>query len=84
MKAGGPTDEQIRARAYAIFQERGCQPGHEMDDWLQAEYELLELPIEQLARFDSLPLNKGGKRVSVAGLVQVALVLAAYVMRRLN
>lgn len=30
---------RIEARAYAISQERGNQPGHEMEDWLRAENE---------------------------------------------
>jgi hypothetical protein len=29
----------IRKRAYQLFEERGCQPGHELDDWLRAERE---------------------------------------------
>jgi hypothetical protein len=29
----------IRKRAYQLFEERGHQPGHELDDWLQAERE---------------------------------------------
>jgi hypothetical protein len=33
-------DEQIRERAYEIFLARGGAPGHEIDDWLQAEKEL--------------------------------------------
>lgn len=32
-------DEEIRRRAYEIYLERGAQPGHELDDWLQAERE---------------------------------------------
>lgn len=35
-----PADEDIRLRAYQIFVERGATPGHEVDDWLQAEREL--------------------------------------------
>ena len=31
--------EEIRRRAYEIYLERGEQPGHELDDWLQAERE---------------------------------------------
>ena len=50
--AGSPTHEQIAARAYEIYLERGCQHGHDMDDWLQAEYELLQLPVETLAKLD--------------------------------
>ena len=46
METGGPSvgnaarDEDIRRRAYEIYLERGEQPGHELDDWLQAEREL--------------------------------------------
>jgi hypothetical protein len=32
--------EEIRLRAYDFYLERGGQPGHELDDWLQAEREL--------------------------------------------
>jgi Protein of unknown function (DUF2934) len=31
---------EIRRRAYEIFLERGGLPGRELEDWLQAEYEL--------------------------------------------
>ena len=37
---GPPRLEEIRIRAYEIFIERGGQPGHDLDDWLQAEREL--------------------------------------------
>jgi hypothetical protein len=30
----------IRRRAYKIFEDRGRQPNHELDDWLQAEREV--------------------------------------------
>jgi hypothetical protein len=30
---------EIRRRAYEIYLERGCLPGQELEDWLQAEYE---------------------------------------------
>ena len=33
-------EEQIRARAYEIYERRGGTEGHEIDDWLQAETEL--------------------------------------------
>lgn len=32
--------EQIRARAYDLYELRGRQDGHDFDDWLQAEAEL--------------------------------------------
>jgi hypothetical protein len=40
--------ELIRARAYRLFELRGWQPGHALDDWLQAEREVLRpLPPPQ-------------------------------------
>jgi hypothetical protein len=36
-----PTTEEIAQRAYEIFLARGGEPGHDLDDWLQAESELL-------------------------------------------
>jgi Protein of unknown function (DUF2934) len=32
--------EFIRKRAYQLFEMRGRHPGHELDDWLQAEREI--------------------------------------------
>jgi hypothetical protein len=31
---------QIRQRAYEIYEERGRTPGHENEDWIQAEREV--------------------------------------------
>lgn len=31
----------IQARAYELYEERGRQDGHEEEDWLQAEQEVL-------------------------------------------
>jgi hypothetical protein len=31
--------EQIRRRAYELYEQRGRDDGHELDDWLQAESE---------------------------------------------
>lgn len=33
-------EEKIRARAYEIYEQRGRDEGHHIDDWLQAEAEL--------------------------------------------
>jgi hypothetical protein len=32
---------QIRERAYELYKERGSVPGHENEDWLRAEREVL-------------------------------------------
>ena len=34
-------EEEIRNRAYQIYLQRGGQLGYELEDWLQAERELL-------------------------------------------
>ena len=39
-KATGLTDPDIARRAFEIFCERGCEHGHDLDDWLQAEREV--------------------------------------------
>ena len=77
-----PPHEQIAGRAYQLYLARGCQPGHAMDDWLQAEYELLQLPIHKIAELDDPKyLSPKSKRLVVkkgalVALVQMALVLA--------
>ncbi|MCC7390067.1 MAG: DUF2934 domain-containing protein [Phycisphaerales bacterium] len=38
--ANEPTELEIRERAYQIYLQRGCAPGHHLDDWVQAEREL--------------------------------------------
>jgi hypothetical protein len=35
------SEEQIRLRAYELYEKRGKENGHELDDWLQAEAEVL-------------------------------------------
>ena len=35
-----PGQDEIARRAYELFLQRGSVPGHETDDWLQAEAEL--------------------------------------------
>jgi hypothetical protein len=33
-------DEEIRRRAYELYEKRGCESGHDVDDWLRAEAEV--------------------------------------------
>jgi len=39
-----PLEDRIRCRAYELYVERGNQSGAELDDWLQAEEEVLQNP----------------------------------------
>lgn len=32
--------EVVARRAYDLYLARGCEPGHDIDDWLQAEREV--------------------------------------------
>ena len=34
-------EERIRRRAFELYIKRGKVPGHELDDWLQAEQEIV-------------------------------------------
>ena len=40
-------DEEIRRRAYELSEQRGFTPGHENEDWLIAEREILARYTEQ-------------------------------------
>jgi len=37
-----PPREIVAQRAYALFEERGREPGRDVDDWLRAEHEAEE------------------------------------------
>jgi hypothetical protein len=41
--------EQIRARAHELFEQRGREEGHDLDDWLQAEAELTHRRVKKEA-----------------------------------
>ena len=34
--------EQVRRRAFELYEQRGREGGHDLDDWLQAESELVQ------------------------------------------
>jgi hypothetical protein len=42
-------EEAIRSRAYAIFEQRGREHGHDLDDWLIAEAEVVGKAFAQSA-----------------------------------
>jgi len=47
-----PASEQIEARAYEIYLERGREDGHDVEDWLAAEKELSQRRKEVNALFE--------------------------------
>lgn len=69
-----PTHEEIAARAYQLYIERGRVDGYDKDDWLQAEYELMQLPVRKLAELEPPKQAKGQpKRKSLVELVRAAM-----------
>lgn len=50
-------ENQIARRAYELFQVRGCEHGHDWEDWFRAESELLR-PV-------SVAISESSQRVSV-------------------
>jgi hypothetical protein len=59
MKTDRPTEEQIRSRAREIFVQHGSQPGHDMENWLQAEKELMQSPVRKVAELTPPKANQG-------------------------
>lgn len=37
-------EEEIRRRTYQIYEQRGAAPGSDVEDWLQAEAEIIDNP----------------------------------------
>lgn len=46
MPAPADREQAIREAAYALFEARGCEPGHELDDWLTAEAQVQQANCE--------------------------------------
>ncbi len=43
-------EQQVRMRAYELYLQRGMSDGHELEDWLQAEQEILGRPALTMAK----------------------------------
>jgi outer membrane protein TolC len=41
--------EQLRRRAFELYEQRGREGGHDLDDWLQAESELVQQRTKAVA-----------------------------------
>jgi hypothetical protein len=42
-------EEEIRRRAYELYEEHGREDGHDLDDWLRAEAEITGTSVEAAA-----------------------------------
>ena len=54
-----PLDSEIAAEAYALFEARGFEDGHDVDDWLAAEALLRQRRISRRAALGAL--ERGGR-----------------------
>jgi Protein of unknown function (DUF2934) len=71
-----PTEAQIRQRAHEIFLRSGNLPGHDVDNWLQAEYELMQLPVRKIAELEPAKTNRGNPaKVSLVNIIRTAVLL---------
>jgi Protein of unknown function (DUF2934) len=52
MKSASDLQDQIRRRAYELYEQRGSNDGHEVSDWLQAESEVAQKKVENAPRTD--------------------------------
>ena len=44
--------QQVQCRAFELFERRGCEFGHEVEDWLKAERELFDWPTAEMIEKD--------------------------------
>ncbi len=42
-------EEKIRLRAYELYEARGCEDGHDFEDWYRAEVEIVGTTEELVA-----------------------------------
>lgn len=78
-------DEGVRStiamRAYEIYQDRGGESGGDLDDWLQAENEILTVLLEQPSGGD-LDLSGTAETEEIANQVKPSASEAATVPAR--
>jgi uncharacterized protein YegP (UPF0339 family) len=52
--------EKVPCRAYQIYEQRGSEDGHELDDWLQAESEMVPQVTRRKTMASKFDLKQGG------------------------
>ena len=78
MKFQHPPEATIRSRAAEIHVQNGRVPGHDVDNWLQVEYELMQLPVHKIAELAPVKVKQGKAiKASLVYLVHAALLLEA-------
>ena len=59
-QSGVARQEQVRCRAYELYERRGRENGHELDDWLQAESEIVPQFTRRKNMSAKFDLKQGG------------------------
>jgi len=54
--------QSIAKRAHELYLQRGSEPGHELEDWLQAESELADAESPATDETSERPAVAGGTR----------------------
>jgi hypothetical protein len=65
MKFNRPTEEQVRSLAHEVFLQHDSQPGHDLDNWLQAEHELMQLRVCKVAELERPRVKQGNHQMVV-------------------
>lgn len=52
MKSASELQDEIRRRAYELYEQRGSNEGYEVSDWLQAESEVAQKKAANVPRTD--------------------------------
>ena len=60
MTSGYPTEEQVRQRAHQIFLQRGSLTEHAIDDWVQAENDLMRVGGSKIVYLPPTETKKTG------------------------
>jgi len=47
-----PSREDVAKRAYELFEARGAEAGHDLENWLDAERELEQASPKRVSRLD--------------------------------
>jgi uncharacterized protein len=59
-QSGVARQEQVRCRAYELYERRGRENGHELDEWLQAESEIVPQFTRRKNMSAKFDLKQGG------------------------
>lgn len=62
--------EEIARRAHELYVQRGGEHGKDVEDWLRAEKELSDQPVEGAARPRAAQASRNGRDSMRIGMVQ--------------